>query len=250
MISIHAPREGSDRVVRLIQNYDSDISIHAPREGSDLRTQTVTPPAASKFLSTLPARGATGAGHPPQYRRADFYPRSPRGERLVFMFVLLSQILISIHAPREGSDRDVLVLNVKAQSISIHAPREGSDMSLCWTCPTTLIFLSTLPARGATGHGADLRRAAGHFYPRSPRGERPIPGSTGWTAAPDFYPRSPRGERRWTKASCPRPCPFLSTLPARGATWISVRSLKAWPFLSTLPARGATSSPPLPPSAW
>ena len=34
---------------------------------------------------------------------------------------------------------------------------------------------------------------------------------------------------------------FLSTLPARGATfWISVRSLKAWPFLSTLPARGAT----------
>ena len=56
MISIHAPREGSDGVLfdgihKLL------ISIHAPREGSD-------------------AAGPADAGDHP-----DFYPRSPRGER-------------------------------------------------------------------------------------------------------------------------------------------------------------------------
>ena len=78
------------------------------------------------FLSTLPARGATRAG-----------PLS----------LLITKI--SIHAPREGSDRFVM---------------------------------PTVPSRF-------------HFYPRSPRGERP------------FVPNSGIGPER-----------FLSTLPARGAT--------------------------------
>ena len=80
-ISIHAPREGSD-----VQDYHkrlraAQISIHAPREGSDALpiVQTLF---GNKFLSTLPARGATGLNKE---------------------FVNMS--LISIHAPREGSDR-------------------------------------------------------------------------------------------------------------------------------------------------
>ena len=79
-----------------------------------------------KFLSTLPARGATGAGHPPQYRRADFYPRSPRGERHPHFGGQHPGNLISIHAPREGSDQSQFADTV-SESISIHAPREGSD---------------------------------------------------------------------------------------------------------------------------
>ena len=35
----------------------------------------------NKFLSTLPARGATGILLPPMYSVLYFYPRSPRGER-------------------------------------------------------------------------------------------------------------------------------------------------------------------------
>ena len=35
MISIHAPREGSD-VLAYYGSSDFDISIHAPREGSDV----------------------------------------------------------------------------------------------------------------------------------------------------------------------------------------------------------------------
>ena len=57
LISIHAPREGSDRLV----------GLHAL---DDL-----------VFLSTLPARGATGA-----------------------VDVHEADAVISIHAPREGSD--------------------------------------------------------------------------------------------------------------------------------------------------
>ena len=56
----------------------------------------------------------------------------------------------------------------------------------------------------------------------------------------DFYPRSPRGERRSTQRANASSLPFLSTLPARGAT----RDIKVYAgwirFLSTLPARGAT----------
>ena len=38
----------------------SRISIHAPREGSD-RATVFAPSASASFLSTLPARGATPA---------------------------------------------------------------------------------------------------------------------------------------------------------------------------------------------
>ena len=192
------------------------ISIHAPREGSDCLF--FDPDLATcRFLSTLPARGATFRHHfrerrlPHFYPRsprgerrpskrqsrctADFYPRSPRGERLVFISQALADILISIHAPREGSDIQAIPTLVANIPISIHAPREGSDDSV------------PLPG-GETAY----------FYPRSPRGERRPGGSYPGLQirisihAPregsdvlrdhlqrgqkDFYPRSPRGERR------------------------------------------------------
>ena len=57
-ISIHAPREGSDLKSDEHRIADLEISIHAPREGSDacLRGASLLD---SRFLSTLPARGAT-----------------------------------------------------------------------------------------------------------------------------------------------------------------------------------------------
>ena len=55
-----------------------------------------------------------------------------------------------------------------------------------------------------------------------------------------FYPRSPRGERQsWTDA-CASFDLFLSTLPARGATYDYGNNTAQFLFLSTLPARGAT----------
>ena len=131
-----------------------------------------------------------------------------------------------------------------------------------------LLFLSTLPARGAT---------------------RPITTTT--TSITNFYPRSPRGERRCNTGKRSTISSFLSTLPARGATYaessffqfgpISIHApregsdpmsgSKRWAstnfyprsprgerrnpiaglrlmliFLSTLPARGATPAFPVP----
>ena len=101
------------------------ISIHAPREGSDaiVRAEAM---AATEFLSTLPARGATYI----TCKRAD-------GSQ------------ISIHAPREGSDPSTLLISAPV-TISIHAPREGSDRRALPIALPWLLFLSTLPARGAT----------------------------------------------------------------------------------------------------
>ena len=78
------------------------ILIHAPREGSDLWVRGQLS-RQMQFLSTLPARGATGGCRPE-----------------------ISSRRISIHAPREGSDLTPISLNT-VDGISIHAPREGSD---------------------------------------------------------------------------------------------------------------------------
>ena len=58
--------------------------------------------------------------------------------------------LISIHAPREGGDRD-LADDMYLVNISIHAPREGGDFDYAWKIACCL-----------------------YFNPRPPRGGRPV----------------------------------------------------------------------------
>ena len=58
--------------------------------------------------------------------------------------------VISIHAPREGSDDVNPGWVIIEGPISIHAPREGSDADNFSGKVSSLGFLSTLPARGAT----------------------------------------------------------------------------------------------------
>ena len=154
--------------------------------------------------------------------------------------MILSQISISIHAPREGSDpsselkriRKLLYFNPRSprgerppdsigqrrgQCISIHAPREGSDRQhhLC-----QLLFL--------------------YFNPRSPRGERPS--ATDWAFCDNIFQSTlpARGATcRWRSLSAVYS--FQSTLPARGATRTVLAAGESHKFQSTLPARGATS---------
>ena len=170
LISIHAPREGSDldaeETIIAHQVFlstlpargatvhfcdiikASRISIHAPREGSDLGSQLAVS-IRWKFLSTLPARGATLTRLGRASTKPYFYPRSPRGERQGLPGVVVGHGHISIHAPREGSDSMAPAYRPPS-AISIHAPREGSDAAHGGTSVTDGIFLSTLPARGAT----------------------------------------------------------------------------------------------------
>ena len=168
-ISIHAPREGSDRAARGESRLKA-ISIHAPREGSDLFR-------------------ALGGG-----TQRHFYPRSPRGERLfIIIFFRRRRSYFYPRSPR-GERPTLWILQI-----------------------SRTVFLSTLPARGATRRP----RAAGpeqRISIHAPReGSDPKSGSQG-SRSRNFYPRSPRGERQYTTTAGDRQAAFLSTLPARGAT--------------------------------
>ena len=57
-----------------------------------------------EFQSTLPAWGATSAASRTVSAQDYFNPRSPHGERLVKIPSLSAICIISIHAPRMGSD--------------------------------------------------------------------------------------------------------------------------------------------------
>ena len=58
----------------------------------------------------------------------DFNPRSPHGERRLDTVGIGRAFIISIHAPRTGSDICSAVNPAFANVISIHAPRTGSDI--------------------------------------------------------------------------------------------------------------------------
>ena len=259
LISIHAPRTGSDSFVATLsfQAWDfnprsphgerharaiflscfSRISIHAPRTGSDhtgrggitpkeefqstLPARGATRPADKRcnqlrFQSTLPARGATPP-HIGQVLSNSFQSTLPaRGATLQKIKTPLTKTFQSTLPARgaTGQRRG----NTSVLLISIHAPRTGSDMvvpSFCRGCPA---FQSTLPARGATRKamevtlmkeisihaprtGSDAQRGqpSGQFdfisihAPRT--GSDKILPAPFWIAA-DFNPRSPHGERR------------------------------------------------------
>ena len=151
-ISIHAPREGSDGKGGRSKNDLPRISIHAPREGSDTSSwksvfplrgfQSTLPvrgatgweipdPGRGRFQSTLPVRGATPPWSMPWLTSCIFQSTLPvRGATISPEFTYHFPV-ISIHAPREGSDFEQIQTGMSYQ-ISIHAPREGSDMTTWW----------------------------------------------------------------------------------------------------------------------
>ena len=78
------------------------LSTPSARRATSMRCFTLT---AVIFLSTPSARRATRAGLPESAGRKDFYPRPPRGGRLVRFNKRLRKKQISIHALREEGDR-------------------------------------------------------------------------------------------------------------------------------------------------
>ena len=101
------------------------ISIHAPREGSDIPTLVANIPEIL-FLSTLPARGAT-SGFASTASAQEFLSTLPARGATLFDVRGVGEDVISIHAPREGSDEEHKADILAGKGISIHAPREGSD---------------------------------------------------------------------------------------------------------------------------
>ena len=175
-------------------------------------------PNPSRFQSTLPLRGATDFWRM-LWRRTNFNPHSPCGERHPQHRSGRRRTEISIHTPLAGSDGTVGWLRFgrryfnphspcgerrtarpcgsRVTEISIHTPLAGSDMALPYVPSLATIFQSTLPLRGAT----------------------------------------------WTVPSSVLSVLFQSTLPLRGATSGMADYIAEIIFQSTLPLRGATEMP-------
>ena len=234
------------------------ISIHAPRTGSD-GYPAGADGGACAFQSTLPARGATD-------KLAD------RSHSIVFQSTLPARgatrrqpqtdgvLLISIHAPRTGSDIDFAATHSRQGDISIHAPRTGSD-SFCREARLLDLFQSTLPARGATRHqlpvflpqtisihaprtGSDSLRDTvcalmRNFNPRSPHGERRSTSAISADSG-DFNPRSPHGERHDSASAFCSLWHFNPRSPHGERPGTVYQPGYFLEFQSTLPARGAT----------
>ena len=167
-----------------------------------------------------------------------FNPRSPWGERLwlrlcswsctIFQSTLpvggatvwyinryISK-LISIHAPRGGSDLASIVLPANIKYFNPRSPwgeRRVPGMS----CIIPVIFQSTLPVGGATLRERQRLQSV-HISIHAPRGGSDVGGAAKSNHIYDFNPRSPWGERRpWGLKNTPL-LRFQSTLPVGGAT--------------------------------
>ena len=125
------------------------ISIHAPRGGSDstrgahwLTSPNFNPrsPRGERPLSVSPSCPC----------RTNFNPRSPRGERLSSIVRVLNPFYFNPRSPRGERRQRLDNLPGAVNAISIHAPRGGSDRHSLGRCKLKSLFQSTLPAGGAT----------------------------------------------------------------------------------------------------
>ena len=148
VISIHAPRTGSDESARRPRLAKKPFQSTLPARGA-------TPPTPQnifvrRFQSTLPARGATDGDNLGKHCICYFNPRSPHGER--HCHLLPRGIPIIYFNPRSphGERHWMPFPESPWEDISIHAPRTGSDKRLYAFVLRRQPFQSTLPARGAT----------------------------------------------------------------------------------------------------
>ena len=145
------------------------ISIHAPRTGSD-KFRVIGVHTKTEFQSTLPARGATFTSVTSSpYRFISIHAPRTGSDRMVFW--PSGHAEISIHAPRTGSDY-IIVATPILQTISIHAPRTGSDLMEYIDSNIYCDFNPRSP-HGERPAILQPHTSRSHFNPRSPHGERP-----------------------------------------------------------------------------
>ena len=167
-ISIHALREEGDAVGD-VRGQLVQISIHALREEGDrgLRLCTVQMRIS---IHALREEGDLLFPYQAGFSKY-FYPRPPRGGRLHLKerYMQGGEFLSTPSARRATK---AARLTSRATRISIHALREEGDPPCCLPSCTD-----------------------GNFYPRPPRGGRPLRPSS-HKRCRYFYPRPPRGGRR------------------------------------------------------
>ena len=103
-ISIHAPRTGSDASAAAIYASDGRFQSTLPARGATERRKRY-PTQEQEFQSTLPARGATIALSTASRGRLIFQSTLPARGATDITRHTQEIIVISIHAPRTGSDK-------------------------------------------------------------------------------------------------------------------------------------------------
>ena len=215
-----------------------EISIHALREEGD-------PSKRLKFL-----------------RRTYFYPRPPRGGRLVRTDQTYQQGIISIHALREEGDKYFLAQSQQAQDFYPRPPRGGRRCVLTrdyaknkflstpsarratkfTLTPKTIYnkFLSTPSARRATV-GLKLSECLIWISIHALREEGDFLSGSCFPSPGNFYPRPPRGGRPQTAgAAVPFEAISIHALREEGDLISLSIVMAAEIFLSTPSARRAT----------
>ena len=192
VISIHAPRAGSDRPAPWRARAKRIFQSTLPVRGAT-KAKSCVPPAICLFQSTLPVRGATVfqpkirvmliqfqstlpvrgatlrllAG---QDRPRHFNPRSPCGERHKGHEHQSKTNAFQSTLPVRGATPDIPA-PAFVHPISIHAPRAGSDRGLDTTTKTQEISIHA-PRAGSDLIPVITAPTGTDFNPRSPCGER------------------------------------------------------------------------------
>ena len=146
-----------------------------------------------------------------------FNPRSPDGERRYDAMYHPAQWRFQSTLPGWGATT-MEFRTPLAGLISIHAPRMGSDKSPRRNSDSFYAFQSTLPGWGAT-HYSDYRNRVVHISIHAPRmGSDHVVWSEPGISRCNFNPRSPDGERLFLVPYTWVMVIFQSTLPGWGAT--------------------------------
>ena len=144
-ISIHTPREGSDLSFPPLIETTIFISIHTPREGSDFGISSIA--RKSSYFNPHSPRGERQLPTGRILRRKSFQSTLPaRGATNFYLGIFCAEI-ISIHTPREGSDRGRSAESSGLSYFNPHSPRGERPHTHFCVHPAHAI---SLPARGAT----------------------------------------------------------------------------------------------------
>ena len=212
------------------------ISIHALREEGDSQSTCKEAPTW-QFLSTPSARRATALRSLRQTRKADFYPRPPRGGR--------PHALLCLHAAGEflstpSARRATQLWGRRTRPLRDfypRPPRGGRRSSKEDSHHDSVISIHALREEGDHQARRQLEQPQ-HFYPRPPRGGRPRHGHYTSDKLVNFYPRPPRGGRQDSASKLNEAMKFLSTPSARRATVPPRASFSSSFYFYPRPPRG------------
>ena len=169
----------------------SNFYPRPPRGGRPLSTGCAL--VGKLFLSTPSARRATTWR--PLISQGERFLSTPSARRATGGAKdSTDAVQISIHALREEGDKRAAIPEYYWR-ISIHALREEGDNMATVDLARRKISIHALREEGDR-RGKGQHRCRADFYPRPPRGGRPLPPTCPLPTPLYFYPRPPRGGRR------------------------------------------------------